>query len=408
MKKQVGKRILMLLGNNPFPQDVRVYPEAIALVEAGYAVTVIAQRGKEQPFHDVVDGVNVWRYPAPPDSSSLVSYIFEFGYSLIAAFILSLVVSLRNGFDVIHAHNPPDTYVLIALFYKPFGKQFVFDHHDLSPDVYMARSGGNGNKLVYKTLRWFERLTCRVADHIIATNESYKRIEIERANISGDKITVVRNGPNLNRMKHVEPIQKYREMNKTILGYVGLMGVQDGLDYLLRSLAHLRYDLQRDDFHCILIGGGGELESLKKLTSTLKLDDHVEFVGFQIGDDLNRHLSSADICLDPDPANEFNDHSTMIKMAEYMTFAKPIVAFDLTEHQYTAQSAATYVADNDEMAFAQAIAELMDDPERCAAMGKFGRQRVENELAWKHSVKQLVRAYQIILPSDSKESLLQA
>ena len=399
-----GKRILMLLGNNPFPQDTRVYSEAIALVEAGYSVTVIAQRGEDQPFTDVVDKVKVRRYPAPPDSSSILSYIFEFAYSLLAAFILSLIVFIRDGFDVIHAHNPPDTYVFVALFYKLFGKRFVFDHHDLSPDVFQARSGGNGNRILYKTLMWLEKLTCKVADHVIATNQSYKRIEMARGNVPEENITIVRNGPNLSRMKFAPPIKKYQEMGKSILGYVGVMGVQDGLDYLLRALGHLRYDLNRDDFYCILIGGGGELESLKKLTSKLKLNDYVEFVGFQVGEDLNRHLSTVDICLDPDPANEFNNHSTMIKMAEYMAFSKPIVAFDLTEHRYTAKSAAIYVADNNELAFAKAIEKLMDNPELCATMGKIGRQRVESELAWEYSAKQLLKAYRIILPSTAKES----
>jgi glycosyltransferase involved in cell wall biosynthesis len=406
MKKSANKRILMLLGNNPVPQDVRVYSEAVALAEAGYEVTIVAQKRKGQPYFDKVDGINIIRYPAPPKSSNLVSYIFEFGYSLIIAVILSMVVFMRDGFDVIHAHNPPDIFVLVALFYKLFGKQFVFDHHDLSPEVYQVRSGGKGNRLIYKTLLWFERLSCKVADHVIATNESYKRIEMRRGDVPEEKITVVRNGPNLNHVKIVDPIQKYRDMNKTILGYVGLMGVQDGLDYLLRALAHLRHDLKREDFHCMLIGGGSELENLKKLTSELKIDEYVEFVGFQRGDDLNRYLSTADICVDPDPVNEFNDHSTMIKMAEYMALGKPIVAFDLTEHQYTAQSAAIYVADNDEILFAQSIEKLMDDPQLRSKMGRFGRQRVENVLAWKYSVKQLLKAYQIIMPSATKESLI--
>lgn len=394
MKKvPTGCRTLMLLENNPYPQDPRVRREATALVAAGYQVTVICPKGKDQPSRGMVDGVRVYRFPAPPEASSALGYLWEYGYSMVAAFFLSLLVFSRDGFDIVHAHNPPDTFVFIAAFYKLFGKRFVYDHHDLSPEMYYARFGGNGNRLVYRTLVALERLSCWLADHVIATNESYKAMEMQRGQVPEGRITIVRNGPELEGLDTVEPALELRQRDQTIIGYVGAMGFQDGLDYLLRALRHLVYDLGRRDFFCVLIGQGDAKDSMQQLATQLGLDGYVWFTGWVSDTDLLRYLSAADICVDPDPSNPFNDRCTMIKMTEYMALAKPIVAFDLPEHRYTAQEAALYVKPNDELEFARALAELMDDPERRQAMASFGRRRAETSLAWHHSVPNLLKVY---------------
>lgn len=393
--------ILMLLENNPYPSDTRVRLESRALADAGYGVAVICPKEGEQPWQETVEGVDVYRYPAPPEADGLVAYLLEYGYSLLVAFIMTWYVFLRRGFKIIHSHNPPDIYVFIALFFKLFGKRYVFDHHDLSPEVYQARQESNGNPLVYNALVAVEKLSCRVASHVIATNESYKRLEVERSGISPDKVTVVRNAPDFSRLSVLDPDPELKRDGKTLIGYVGVMGYQDGLDYLLRALRHLAVDLDRPDFVCYFLGSGAELDNLKQLASDLGLADNVVFPGWLNGEQLSRYLSSMDICVDPDPSNPFNDRSTMIKMMEYMAFGKPIVAFALPEHRFTSQEAALYVADNNELDFAKAIARLMDDPELCAEMGKLGQARIAEELNWECSAANLVGVYNALFAGQS-------
>jgi glycosyltransferase involved in cell wall biosynthesis len=388
----------MLLENDLYPQDSRVRREARALIAAGYRVTVICPAGPGQSGYEQIDGVHVRRFAAPPDGQGLLGYAREYGQSLLGSFVLSLLALVREGFDVVHAHNPPDTFVLIAALYKLLGKRFVYDHHDLAPEMYYARFPGRGSRLVYRLLVFFERLSCRLADHVIATNQSYRAVEMARGRVPAERISVVRNGPDPDRLRAVEPDRELRARAKTIIGYAGVMGFQDGVDYLLRALRHLRDDLGRSDFFCVIIGKGDARAGLQVLARQLGLDRQVWFTGWVPDAEYRRYLSSADICVDPDPSNPFTDRSTMLKMAEYMALGKPIVAFDLPEHRVTAQEAALYARPNDELAFARAIAELIDDPERRLAMGQLGRRRVETELAWRYSVPSLLRAYRAVLP----------
>jgi len=399
MNRPANNRILMLLENLAFPQDLRVRREANALSAAGYRVSVICPAGKGQPYRETVNGVRVYRYPAPRAAIGFLGYIWEYGWSMVGSFFLSALVFLTDGFDVIHAHNPPDTFVFIAMLYKLFGKRFVFDHHDLSAEMYQARLSGRGNPIVCRVLIWLEKLTCRFADHVIVTNESYKRFAMERGRVPEAHITIVRNGIDLSSLNgNIEPDRGLRGMGKTIIGFVGVMGFQDGVDYLLRALQHLVYDLRRSDFHCVLIGGGDAWASLRAQAHQLGLDEYVQFMGFIFGEELRRYLSAADICVDSSPLNPYTDHSTMFKIMEYMSLRKPIVAFDLTEHRFTAQEAAIYVPPNDELAFAQAIARLMDDPRRRAALGEVGPHRIKTQLAWDYSIPNLLRAYRLVLP----------
>ena len=392
----VGNRVLMLLENNPYPQDPRVQREAQTLVSAGCRVTVICPRRKGQLWRETLDGVSLYRYPAPKLGNGMVGYAWEYGYSLVASFFLLLLVLFREGFDVIHAHNPPDFPVVIAIVYRLLGKRFVFDHHDLAPELYSARSRSGGNRSVVRILKTFEKLSCKMADHVIATNESYKQMEMTRDGIAEERITIVRNGPDLERLRRVSPDHEIRKRAGTIIGYVGVMGIQDGLDYLLRALHHLRDDMGRADFFCVLMGRGTALPELKKLTEELDLQDHVRFTGRVVGAELARYLSSCDIFVDPDPSTPYNDRSTMIKIMEYMTFERPIVAFDLPEHRVSADNAAVYAQPNDELDFARCIARLMDDTGMCERLGRIGRGRVESHLSWAHQEKALLAAYEKI------------
>jgi glycosyltransferase involved in cell wall biosynthesis len=396
MKEYAGRRVLMLVENQPYPKDVRVKQEAAALANAGYQVSVICPAGAQQPYRDILDGVRVYRYPAPPVAYSFLAYLWEYTYSLVATFLLSLLVCWRGGFDIIHAANPPDTAVFIAAIYKVFGKRFVFDHHDLAPEMYDLRFKGRGHGLIRLLLVWLEQLSCRTADHVITTNLSHKAMEMQRGRVPEGRITIVRNGPALDRIKRAEVDLSLRAKGRVIIGYVGVMAVQDGLDYLLRALRHLVRDFERTDFFCVIIGDGDALPTLQAMVAELDLDQHVWFPGFVSEADLLRYLSTADICVDPDPSNPFNDQCTMIKMMEYMALAKPIVAFDLPEHRLTAQGAALYARPNDELDFARQILALMDDAERRHKLGLLGRQRVEAELAWSHQQDRLLEVYRTL------------
>ncbi|HWQ93346.1 MAG TPA: glycosyltransferase family 4 protein [Clostridia bacterium] len=395
---------------NAYPQDTRVKNEADALTAAGYGVTVIALRKGAQVRAESVQGVQVYRVPrlelfkkTPPENpgllqriwiklKSVLGYISEYVYFTSACFIMSIVVALRHGFDVIHAHNPPDTLFMVALPWKLLGKKYIFDHHDLCPELYRSRYGAP-HDLLARILQAVEWCNLKLANLTIATNESYKQVHIDRGGRKPDTIFVVRNGPNRSRMEVTAPSERLRALGKTILCYIGSLNPQDGVDYLLRSLHHLVYDLKRQDFYCVIIGSGDSLDDLRALARQLKLEAFVELTGFVSEKDLREYLAAADICVDPDPSSPLNDVSTWIKIMEYMACGKPIVSFDLKETRFSAGPAAVFVPCNDELAFAKATAKLMDDPDLRASMGKAGRERVEKALQWSVVSRNLVAAY---------------
>lgn len=384
----------MLLENNPYPQDARVRREAATLTQDGYRVDVICPAANGQKRTETVDGVRVYRYPAPPGGQGTLGYLIEYGYSWLASALLTAYVAVRRGFDIIHAHNPPDTFAVLAALFKPFGKRFVFDHHDLSPEMYLARFGAaSGGGIAHRMLQAFEKLSFRLADLVISTNESYRAIAIERGGVEAERVRVVRNGPDLNRVRLVEPDEELRAKAPAIIGYVGVMGYQDGVDYLLRALHHLKVTLGRTDFYAVLIGTGDAGRELERLRAELDLEDQVWLTGRVSDETLMRYLSSADICVDPDPSNPFNDRSTMIKMTEYLALGKPVVAFDLPEHRVTAGEAALYARANSERDFAEKLSKLIDDPAERRRMGDIGRRRVAEFLSWDRQAPKLLASY---------------
>jgi glycosyltransferase involved in cell wall biosynthesis len=411
MKASAG-RILMFV-ENAYPQDTRVKNESDALLSAGFSLTVVCIRKRDQPRNEVLGGIQIYRLPrlelfqktpiANPGIwdklilklKSVAGYFSEYCYFTSACFLMSIYVAVKHGFDVIHAHNPPDTLFVVALPWRLIGKKYVFDHHDLCPELYRSRYGA-GQDFLARVLQLIEWCNLKLANVTIATNESYKQFHIERGGRKQGTIFVVRNGPNKRRMQVATPSPRLRAMGKKILVYIGSLNPQDGVDYLLRSLQHLRYDLQREDFYCVIMGSGDSLEDLRALATKLKLSDLVELPGFVSDKDLQENLAAADICMDPDPSSPLNDVSTWIKIMEYMACGKAIVAFDLKETRYSARDAALFVPPNDEMAFAQATVKVMDDPARREQMGRFGRERVERELQWSVVSRNLVAAYQYL------------
>ena len=387
-----SKRILILVENLPCPFDRRVWQEATALRDAGYLVSIICPTGKGcEKKHEVIDDIHLWRYALPAEGAGALGYLVEYGAALVCTLLLSFKVLVKRGFDVVHACNPPDLFFLIGGFYKLFGKRFVFDHHDANPELYEAKFGRRG--LLWRVLVWLERLTFRTADVSIATNHSYRRIAIERGGMPPDRVFVVRSGPSLERLKTLPPVEALKKGRRYLVGYVGVMGRQEGIEYLLRAAAHLVHGRGRADVHFGLVGGGTSLEEMKRLARELGVGEHVTFTGRVSEGALLAMLNTADVCVNPDVANEMNHISTMNKVMEYMALGKPIVQFDLTEGRFSAQQASLYARPNDALDLAAKIAELLDDPARRAAMGAFGRRRVENELEWRYEAPKLIAAY---------------
>ena len=382
------RRVLILVENLPSPFDRRVWQEATTLRAAGYGVSIICPTGKgcEKKFESI-DGIEIYRYDLPTEAEGALGYLIEYSAALAFTFWLSLKVK----FDVIHACNPPDLFFLIGWIYKLFGKKFLFDHHDANPELYEAKFGRRD--FLWKVMCLLERLTFRTADVAIATNESYRRIALERGGMDPDKVFVVRSGPSLERMRIVPPSPKQR---KYLVGYVGVMGKQEGIDLLLQAARILVFDLERKDIQFGLVGGGTSLEEMKTLAKELGVADYVTFTGRVPDAELLAMLNTADVCVNPDVANEMNDISTMNKIMEYMALGKPIVQFDLVEGRHSAQDASLYAKRNDPEDFARKIVALLDDPERRRAMGEYGRRRVIEELEWRHEAPRLLAAYEAL------------
>jgi glycosyltransferase involved in cell wall biosynthesis len=395
-------KVLLLVENNAYPFDVRVRREAHALRDAGYQVTVISPRTPSQLWNEQIDGISVYRFPAPPGGIGLLGYAFEFGYATFAMLLLTAWVALRRGVDVIHAANPPDTLFVIGAIFKMFGKRFVFDHHDFAPETYLSRFNKPNQNLVYKMLRVLERCSYAVADIVIATNQSYKQQALTRGNKQSDQVFVVRNGPPLS-FQPLEPDPELAGRAKHLIGYIGTMGPQDGVDYWLRAIRKMVFTLGRRDFLAVIIGSGDALPSLQALVKDLQIEPYVWFTGRIPDLEARTYLSTVNVCIHPDPLSPLNDKSTMNKMMEYMSLGKPVVSFDLVEARFSAQEAAVYAQPNDELEFAEKVSWLLDNPDECKKMGKFGRERVSNALAWEYSVPELLRAYSDGLRLSSRD-----
>ncbi len=392
MTASIGRRVLIIVENLPVPFDRRVWSEATTLVKAGYAVSVICPKGKgATSSYEVIDGVHIYRHPLPLEAEGALGYALEYGAALFWEFLLSLKVARQRGFDVVHACNPPDTIFLIGGFYRLFGKKFLFDHHDINPELYEAKF--NRRDFGWKLMVWLERLSFRTANISIATNESYRDIAITRGGMAPDKVHIVRSGPNLDRVREVAPDPKWRNGRRFVVGYVGVIGKQEGLDLLLDSVEHLVKVRNRDDIQFVICGGGSELEAIKAETVARSLGDYVTYTGRCSDETLFSALSTADICVNPDRPAAMNDKSTMNKIMEYMALGKPIVQYDLREGRFSARDSSLYAKCTEPADFGDKIVELLDDPERRAAMGAIGRERVRTELAWSHEAPKLLAAY---------------
>lgn len=387
------RRVLIIVENASVPIDSRVWKEAIALRQAGYEVTALCPRDKgcEQDY-ELIEDIHIYRHPVPKELDSVFGYIWEYSCALFWEFVYAWKIYLRSPFQVIQGCNPPDNIVLVALPFKLLGVKYIFDHHDVNPELYYAKY--ERRDALYKVLLWFEKLTFRFCDVVMSTNESYKQIAVTRGRKAPNDVYVVRNGPDLETFKAVPPNTALKYGKQYLVGYVGVMAAQDGLDILMDVAEHIK-NLGRRDVHFTCVGGGPALSGLRQMVKEKNLSDIVNFTGRISDEELLAVLSTADVCVNPDKPCEMNNMSTMIKIMEYMALGKPIVQFDLKEGRISAQAASLYSDTHNRVPdFANKILWLLDHPEERQKMGEFGRTRVKTDLAWEYSTENLLAAYE--------------
>lgn len=388
-----GKHILIIVENLPVPFDRRVWQEANTLKEHGAEVSVICPKmqGYFKSFEQI-NGINIYRHPLK-EGKGVFGYLREYSTALYWEFILSCKVYLKKRFHVIHGCNPPDLIFIVALFFKILGVKYVFDHHDINPELYLAKFNKKG--FFYKFLLLAERLTFATANYSIATNESYKEIAIKRGKMPENRVEVVRSGPNLDRLIINEGNIKYKNGRDFLIGYVGVIGEQEGLDLLLQSAKEIIS--KRNNVQFAIIGGGTKLQAIKEMTENMELHDYINYYGRVDDETMVSILNTADVCVNPDKPTEMNNLSTMNKIMEYMALKKPIVQYDLKEGRVSAQKASLYAKNTYPEDFANKIMWLLDNPEARNEMGEFGYKRVINHLSWDFESKKLVAFYNKIL-----------
>ena len=404
----MGRRILIIVENLTMPLDRRVWQEARTLRDAGHTVSVICPiGGAYTKSYELLEGIHVFRHPLPLEASGALGYLAEYISALFWEAWLSFNVLHKVGFDLIQACNPPDTIFLIAGFYRLFGKPFVFDHHDINPELYEAKFGKRG--FFHKLLRMFERWTFQTADVSIATNATFKQIAVTRGGMDPNRVFIVRSIPDLTRFKRIEPDVALRKGRKTLLGYVGIMGAQDGVDLLVEAMADIVHKRGRTDVQCAVVGSGTELEGLKKLAIARKVDDYVTFTGFRSGEALLGSFSAFDVGVIPDPKNVYNDKISMNKVFEYMTLGIPFVAFDLDETRRTAGDAGLYAGTgNSPVELAGNLLRLADDDALRSSMGETGKARAAAELVWDRERDELLAAYDLAFAKPARQAAVPA
>lgn len=392
------RKILIIVENLPVPFDTRVWQEATTLVENGYTVSVICPKGKEYTKdEELLQGVNIFRHDMPEEGNGALGYLCEYAFALHEEIRLAKKIYREIGFDVIHGCNPPDDIYMVASRFKKYGVKYVFDHHDICPELFEAKFGKKSGILYYSQL-FFEKQTYKHCAFAFVTNESYKKIAIERGGMSPERVIVLRSGPKLERMRIMDPVPLIKRGYKYMVGYLGVIGQQEGIEFLLEAAKYIKE--RTNDVFWGIVGGGPHLEYLKQQSHDMGLDECVEFTGRISDQKMLEYLNTADVCVNCDKYNEMNDKSTMNKVLEYMALGKPIVQFDLTEGRYSAQEASVYAKNNDAKDLATKIIDLLADPIKRDFMGRFGRNRVISELNWTHTSKALINGYERLFKEE--------
>ena len=390
----MSRKVLIIVENLPVPFDTRVWQEATTLVANGYTVSVICPKGKGYTAEEeVIQGVHIFRHDLPTEGNGAIGYLREYITALREELRLAKKIYKEIGFDVIHGCNPPDDIYLVAQRFKKYGVKYVFDHHDICPELFEAKFGHASGPLYWSQV-FMERQTYKHCTFAFVTNESYKKIAIERGKMDPNKVIVLRSGPKLERMKIQPPVESIKRGKKYMVGYLGVIGQQEGIEFILEAAKYCRETLNRNDIFWGIVGGGPHVAALREMCSKMGLDDCVEFTGRVPDRQLLDYLNTADVCVNSDTYNSMNDKSTMNKILEYMALAKPIVQFELTEGHYSAQEASLYAEQNNAKDMADKIIYLLENPKVRKKMGEFGRNRVINELSWEHTSKALLEGYE--------------
>jgi glycosyltransferase involved in cell wall biosynthesis len=386
--------VLILVQNLPVPFDRRVWQEALALTGAGYEVHVICPRTKDYSRRrETLNGIRIYRYYPGPEARRFTTYLVEYAFAILGQLSLALQVRLRHRIAVTHICNPPDLLFLVALPLMALGSSLIYDHHDACPELMIAK-GHRESSWQVRLVKLFERLTYRTCRVSIETNNSYRDIALRRGKMPPENVFVVRSAPESSRFSNARPNKKWRNGRNFLVGYVGVMGLQDGIDYLLDAAQVIIHEWLRGDIQFVLVGSGPELSRLRERARSLAIDHQLTFTGRLSEEDLGSVLATADVCVNPDEANRMNDISTMNKIMEYMALAKPIVQFDLLEGRVSAGDASLYADRNDAASLASGIVKLIDDPQTRALMGQMGLQRLQNALSWDLQAPNLLAAYE--------------
>lgn len=388
------KHILFIVENNPVPGDIRVWPEALAVKDYGYEVSVICPKGKmiSTKSHEFIENIEIFRHPVPHEGNGFKGIVLEYINAIFWEFIYSVKIYIKKPFHAIHSANPPDHVFIIALLFKAFGVKYIFDHHDLAPEAYVAKF--HKKNIIFHILKIMEKCTFKIADIVISTNESYKKVAIERGNKREDKIFVVRNGPHLSKIKKIKPRYEYKNGYKYLVSYVGAIGNQECIDVLLHAIRYIVYEKNIFNVKFAIIGNGPELSALIELSKNLRIQKYVEFTGQLTYEQLGEIVSISDIGVCPEYANEYTNYSTMVKIMDYMAFKKPIVQFYTLEGERTAGKAALYIYEHNEIAFADGIISLLQDEKKRKKMGCVGYMRLVQYYTWEIQKKNLKEAYQ--------------
>ncbi len=389
------KHVLFIVENNPVPLDVRVWTEAMTVKEMGYDVTVICPQNEKAPLkYEKIDGIDIYRHFIPFEASGKFGFLVEYANALFWELFLSFRIYAKKPFQIIHGANPPDHIFIVVLFFKIFGVRYIFDHHDICPENFSAKF--NKNRLFFKILLIMEKLSIKIANVVVSTNESYKMLAIERCNKNKEQVFVVRNGPDLSRIIIVDPNEKLKDGFDYLVAYVGVIGNQEGIDNLLNVVKYIVCERKIENIKFTIVGTGPDWKNMVKLSKKMMLDKYVTFTGYIPNKDLYEIFATADVCVNPEFRNNFTDNSTMIKIMEYMTFGNPVVQFETKEGAITAGEAAINVKNNDVSVFGDAVIDLLKNHEKRKKMGEFGKKRIHEELCWDKQKINLKRAYSFL------------